>query len=524
MSELSDLVTRSLSGDATEEFLTRVDRQAAALETALSEGELDNEEFSVGMEMEVYGVAAPEQTDSGQEGAPPADGGCHSRLVALPTEVFESDATKELGVHNAEINTDPDVFDPEGLAAQAASIERQFERARSTAREADCDLVLDAMWTIPPAEGSYEYLAAVETSDGVTVAENMQPDPRYVALDNEVLAQGGSELRFAVPGIRETFPTILFESLTTSIQPHLQIPETASFPDYYNAAIRTLGPLLALSTNSPFLPPDLYTDVETPETLVEETHHELRIAVFEQSVNQSPNNKVRVPQDITDLRESLDLVVQDDLYAPFLREWVTDGPRESFADEHWEFTYKRSTFWRWLRAVVGGTPVDGATDERSVRIEYRPLPTQPTVRDVVGLQVLTVGLVRGLVAESHPVVGLSWEATERSFYSAAREGLDADLAWVTADGTRTDDSDAIFADIFDHARAGLAAAGLDDDIESYLAPLEARWEARTTPSDWKKARVRERLADGDSLTDAITGMQERYIELSQTTDSFADWL
>jgi hypothetical protein len=516
MPDISDLVTRSLSGDAAEEFLRRVDQQAASLETALAAGDLDNQEFSVGMEMEVYAVDAPQET-AGDEAA--------FRLADLPKAVFESGANKELGLHNAEINTDPDAFSPDGLAAQATSIERQFEQARAATREAGRDLVLDAMWTIPPAEGSYDYLAAVESRDGVTIAQNMRPDPRYVALDNEALQQGGPELTFAVPGASQTFPTILFESLATSIQPHLQIPETASFPAYYNAAIRTLGPVLALSTNSPFLPPDLYTDIEDPERLVEQTHHELRIAVFEQSVNQSPNDKVRVPQDISDTQETIDLVVEDDLYAPFLREWVTDEPRETFADDHWEFTYKRSTYWRWLRAVVGGDPVEGATDERSVRIEYRPLPTQPTIRDVVGLQVLTVGLVRGLVAEDHPAADLPWAAAERSFYSAVREGLDADLAWVTADGERTEDSAEIFADIFEHARAGLAAAGLaDDDIERYLAPLEARWEARTTPSDWKKARVRERLADGDSLTEAITGMQERYIEQSQTTDSFADWL
>jgi len=518
MPDVSELVTRSLSGDAAAEFLGRVDKQAASLATALAEGTLDNQDFSVGMEMEVYAI------NTG-DAALETDGERASRLATLPKSVFESGANKELGLHNAELNTDPDVFSADGLAAQAASIERQFERARTVAREAGRDLVLDAMWTIPPAEGSYDYLAAVETRGGITVARNMRPDPRYVALDNEALEQGGPELSFSVPGASQTFPTILFESLATSIQPHLQIPETASFPDYYNAAIRTLGPLLALSTNSPFLPPDLYTGVEDPKRLVEETHHELRIAVFEQSVNQSQNDKVCVPQDIADVQEAIDLVVEDDLCAPFLREWVTDEPRETFADDHWEFTYKRSTYWRWLRAVVGGDPVEGATDERSVRIEYRPLPTQPTVRDVVGLQVLTVGLVRGLVAEDHPVTDLSWEAAERSFYSAVRAGLDADLAWVSADGERTDDSAEIFADIFEFARAGLAAADLTDgDIERYLGPLEARWEAQTTPSDWKKARVRERLADGDSLAGAITGMQEQYIEQSQTTDSFADWL
>jgi hypothetical protein len=517
MTDLPELVTRSLTDETAAEFLGRVERQAEALETALDDGDLDNHDFAVGMEMELYAVD--------HRGAGEGSGVRASRLARLPRSVFETGAAKELGLHNAELNTEPDVFNSEGLAAQAESIETQFERARTAAREEGLDLVLDAMWTIPPAEGSDDYLGAVEDRDGVTVAQNMRPDPRYIALDNEALRLADGTLSFSVPGVETTFPTILFESLATSIQPHLQIPDTETFPAYYNAGIRTLGPLLALSTNSPFLPPDLYTDVVDPERLVEDTHHELRIAVFEQSVNQSPNAKVRVPRDIEQTGETIDLVVADDLYAPFLREWTTDDGRETFADDHWEFAYKRSTYWRWLRAVIGGDPVAGAGDERSVRIEYRPLPTQPTVRDVVGLQVLTVGLLRGLVARGHPLADLPWDAAERSFYSAAREGLDGDLAWVTADGNRTDDTTAIFPEVFEFARAGLADAGLSEgDIDDYLAPMERRWTARTTPSAWKKARVREGLADGHGLTEALTEMQETYIEQSRETDSFADWL
>jgi hypothetical protein len=388
--------------------------------------------------------------------------------------------------------------------------------------------VLDAMWTVPPAGGSRAYLEATRESEGtdepVAVPENMRPDPRYLAIDADIREAAGGDLPFTVPGADTAFPSILFESLATSIQPHLQVPDAESFPDYYNAAIRTLGPVLALSANSPFLPPDLYTGVGDPETLVAETPHELRIEVFEQSVNHTPSPKVRVPSDIADARETADRVVADDLVAPFLREWLEESERTGLEDDLWEFAHKRSTYWRWLRCVAGGQPVGGG-DERSLRIEYRPIPTQPTVRDVVGMQALTAGLVRGLVAADHPIADLPWTAAEESFYNAVSDGIRADLAWVTAGGERTRDPDLIFDEVFAHARRGLREAGLDEEaIEFYLEPIEARRYTAMAPGDWKKQAVRERLADGADLAGAITGMQREYIRLSRETGTFAEWL
>jgi len=524
MTDLADLVDRSLAPSTRREFDERVDEQAAFLEGEFADGALDNDAFAIGLEMEVYAVAG-EATDAAKD-AGGATAPCSScRLHQIPGSVFEdTDAvSKELGLHNAEINTDPNVFDDAGLAAQATAIEMETEKAHAAAGAEGCALVLDAMWTVPPDSGSVEYLSATTDVEGVQLASNMRSDPRYVAIDNDIVERAGGQIDFSVPGADIAFPSILFESLATSIQPHLQIPETASFPTYYNTAIRTLGPLLALATNSPFLPADVYEGVEDPESLVENTHHELRIAVFEQSVNETANPKVRVPGDIDDVTDVVDRVVADDVIAPFLREWIAEEPPTAYTDDYWEFEHKRGTYWRWLRCVVGGDPVEGAGDERSVRIEYRPLPTQPTVDDVVGLQALTVGLIRGLVVVDHPLAELEWGAAERCFYDVARNGLEADLAWIDADGERTSDPDEIFAEVFEYAERGLDVQGIDDPDE-YLDPIRARWKAEMAPSDWKKARVRESLADGADLETAITEMQRDYIAKSRETESFVEWL
>ncbi|WP_284009985.1 hypothetical protein [Haloarcula pelagica] len=630
------LVRRSLSEATDETFDARVEEQAESLRTAIRNGTFDNEEFSVGLEVELYAINSvpevPEPDDEEGEaednaggdepaddpdadlaggsggawdgslepgttgdasgasldpagddeilGDPPAsddgDDGDDSfgpgegpsldvdpdsplapdepddadtdegepaveetdddgepymdpdewegRLTRLPDVVFEGEANKELGLHNAEVNTEPNSFDQTGMEVQTTAVEMQTKQARQQASNQHCELILDAMWTVPPEEGSEAYLSAHERHDDVVIADNMRPAPRYVALDNEALGHAGGEIDFDVPGYSGAFPTILFESLATSIQPHLQIPDTDTFPDYYNAAIRTLGPLLALSANSPFLPADFYDDVD-PEWLCEATHHELRIAAFEQSVNTSANPKVKVPRDIDATTDVVDRVVADDCFAPFLREWLDESDRKSLADDIWEFDHKRGTYWRWLRCVIGGDEVAGASTEESLRIEYRPLPTQPHANDMIGLQALTVGLIRGLVVEDHPLEELPWQEARRSFYDAAKNGLDADLAWVTVHGERTTDPEVVYDEVFRYARRGLEAQEIPEArIDEYLGPIERRWAAGETPSSWKIDRVREYAADGHTLADAICAMQRDYFEHSREHHAFDEWV
>jgi len=507
--ELAKVVSRSLSPATLETFERRVDEQAATLRGELRDGRFENEAFSVGLELEAYAVDV------------------EGRLATVPESVFEAGAAnKELGLHNVELNTDPDPFGDEGLERQVERIREAVAAARESLAAEGLDLVLDAMWTVPPPEGSRAYLSAVEETDGVTVASNMRRSPRYCAIDNELLARAEDGIPLEFPGCRERFPTILVESLTTSIQPHLQVPDLDALPAYYDVAIRTLGPVLALATNSPFLPADLYVDdPDDPHDVVERTPHELRVRVFEESINVGDGDpKVRFPRDVDRPTDVVDRLVADRPCAPFLKEWVTDpGAVDGYADRVWELDHKRGTYWRWLRAVLGGDPVPGVT-ERSVRIEYRPVPTQPTVTDVVGLQALVVGLVRGLVAADHPLASLEWPAARRSFYEAVDDGLEAELAWVDADGERTADPRTIYAEVFGYARRGLREQGVAPaDVDEYLAPIEARWSARTTPSRWKKATVREHLEDGADLRTAIEAMQRSYIERSRSGEPFAAW-
>ncbi len=302
MTEFIDLVTRSLRDETRSEFDRRVDEQAAHLAEACRAGRLDNPCFGLGMELEAYAV-----DDDG-------------RLTRVPEAVLEGPCEKELGLHNVEFNTEANRFDEAGVRSQATQLREKYRRVQEAARAAGTDIVLDAMWTIPPETGSKDYLATVRKEGETTIAENMTPSPRYCAIDNDLLRAMGGEVTLSVPGADCRFPSILFESLASSIQPHLQIPDVGAYPRYHNTAVRTLGPVLALATNSPLLPPDLY-DVDDPYRLLEETPHELRIEVFEQSINDAWE-KVRFPDDVTATTDIIDQLIADQTCAPFLREWL----------------------------------------------------------------------------------------------------------------------------------------------------------------------------------------------------------
>jgi len=506
--DLVDAVARSTDPDVRAEFDRRVREQAQRIRDDIRSGRLDTAEFAVGMELEAY--------------ATDADG----RLARIPERVFErGDCAKELGVHNLEVNSAATVFDAAGVAEQADRITASVDAAADALADEGLAPVLDAMWTIPPAEGTDAYLGSVEERDGATVASNMRHHPRYVALDNEILERSGGAITLDVPGARLVYPTILAESLATSIQPHLQIPDAEAFPDYFNAALRTTGPILALSSNSPFLPADCYDD--DPD-VISATPHELRVHVFEKSINAGAprsEGKVRFPSDLDRATDVVDRVVADETYAPVLADDDDDddGDASPYRATLPEYDHKRGVHWRWVRGVVGGQPVGTEDDGASLRIEYRPLPTQPTVRDTVSVQALVVGLLRGLVAADHPLTDLPWTAARDCFYDAVDRGPDADLAWVTADGDRTDDPETIYDEVFDLARRGLREAGLDDGVvDAYLDPIERRRHG-TVPSAWKKARVREAVADGATLPEAIEAMQRAYIERAGGETVFVDW-
>lgn len=481
-------------------FAERVRADAETVKDLVRAGKFDNSQSRIGLEYELYGVD---------------DDGALVRLTQpLITQTgFES----EVGRHQAELQTRPQPLNEHGLTAQAAELRARFESALSELLDEGIRLVSDGLWTVPPdGETAREYLLDEVTEDGINLARNASTSPRYHAQAN---SKYNPALQFDAPHARCSDGTVALNSLGNAIQPHYQLCEGSELPTFFRYAIRVAPSVLALGVNSPFFPPSLYENAVDPETVLDTCWMENRIHVFENVMNPvEGSDSVRFPRDVESITEAIDRVVEDD---PVVPRQVEAGER--FDDQFPHFRYKHGTFWRWIRPVF-----DGPTRaEASVRVEFRPLPAQPTIRDSVAFLALFAGLMEGLWRHDHPIRDLSWGTAKEDFYAACRHGLDAEIHWIDAEGTPTTDDAVRHAELFEYARAGLRSNGLSaEEAERWLGPLRVRASRSLTPAGWKHRQVRDRVDAGASLEAAIEAVQRRYLDHqtgSLIDGEFTEW-
>ncbi|MFB6150823.1 MAG: hypothetical protein ABEJ40_03365 [Haloarculaceae archaeon] len=501
-SELAARVTEALDVDA-EAFEERAAEEAEDLKEAIEAGTFDNTEAIVGLEYELY--AADARIDA---------------LRRMPRHLLELIGfEKELGLHNAETQTSPQPLNEHGLAAQERELKATLAPAIERTDRDDIRLVSDGMWTVPPqGETATSYLCDSVEHDGVRIATNMSDAVRYHAMANSDYPAG---MRIEAPNVSLSADTVMPESLITSIQPHFQVPHAPDLPEYFRYAVRVAGPLLALGVNSPFFPPDLYDDADD-EAIVDDAWMEHRITVFEDALNPPDDDrpdKVRFPPDFETVGAAIDAVLADETIVPMA---VERGDR--FDDRFAHLRHKHGSYWRWIRPVF-----DGATrSAANARIEFRPLPAQPTVHDAVSFQAVFAGLMAALTRAEHPVRTLDWEAARENFYAACRDGVRADFQWITTDGAETTATDRIYGELFEAARQGLERHGLStEQARQYVRPLRERADRRMTPARWKHDHVAAAVAENTPLPEAIWGMQSTYVDLQAETlleGSFVDWL
>jgi gamma-glutamyl:cysteine ligase YbdK (ATP-grasp superfamily) len=502
-SELAAAVGRALDVDS-ETFHDRARAEATQLKEEIRSGTFDNTEAIVGMELELYAV--DDRTDA---------------LRRVPRQLlgligFE----KELGLHNAEMQTSPQPLNSHGLAAQRDELKASLLPAQQRVHSEGIRLVSDGMWTVPPnGETARDYLCDCVEENGVRIGTNMTDAVRYHTMANTAYP---SAFEIDAPHVSLRAETVMPESLITSIQPHYQIPHAPDLPEYFSYALRIAAPVLALSVNSPFFPPDLYDDAPDDD-IVADAHMENRIGVFESVLNppegDSTRPKVCFPPDFETVEDAIDDIVEDDCIVP--RE-LQSGTR--FDDDFVHFRHKHGSYWRWVRPVFEGPTRSAA----NARIEFRPLPAQPTVDDAIAFEALVAGLMESLVRFEHPIKSQDWETAKENFYAATRDGLQADMEWITADGATTTSTDEIYGELFEHAREGLEGRGLSTEAaHEYLRPLRERADRRQTPARWKHDYVHQRVEENVPLAEAIWGMQAAYIRQQKETlldGSFLDWL
>jgi gamma-glutamyl:cysteine ligase YbdK (ATP-grasp superfamily) len=197
-----------------------------------------------------------------------------------------------------------------------------------------------------------------------------------------------------------------------------------------------------------------------------------------------------------------------DRFPPLLPQ-VMNEPPERLA----HLRLHNGTVWRWNRPLIGfddnGSP--------HLRIEHRVVPAGPTVADSIANAALYFGAVQSLAAEiERPERRLPFAVAKTNFYSAARDGLAAEVEWL--DGHRASLRRVLLDELLPRARQGLLDLDIDvSEADLWLGIIEGRLRTGQTGAAWQREWVKHEGADFEALTAA-------YLERQQSGRPVHEWI
>ena len=381
----------------------------------------------------------------------------------------------ELSRFNIELNGSPQALEGAALSRLERELSATWQRCQDQAHREEATVL--AIGTLPTLREQDLNL------------DSMTPSPRYLALNEQVLAaRGGRPLRLHIhaaeegaPGLDTLHEDVMLEAATTSFQLHLQVP-LAQMGRHYNASVILSAPLLALAANSPFL-------------FGRALWHETRIPLFEQAVDcgetclsggEAGDRADAATLERRRVSFGSGYVAADptELFAdnlrrhPVLLPMCSDAPAERFA----HLRLHNGTLWRWNRLLIGFEP-DGRPH---LRLEQRVMPAGPSIPDMLANAAFFYGCVDRLARQDLPPESqLPFAAARENFYRAARQGLGARLQWL--DG-REHPVTELLEQLLLLARQGLEALDIArDDIERHIGLLTARLRTRRDGAAWQLA-------------------------------------
>ncbi|HEX2027529.1 MAG TPA: hypothetical protein VHF25_05965 [Nitriliruptorales bacterium] len=461
-------------------YREKVKRCLDALRRMLAEDLFRAGHDLVGLELEIYLVD--------RDSAPMM---INEKVLA---HIESDDFQTELGQFNIEFNLAPHRLGGTVLRQLEQELRSSLNHALERAEQLDARMLI---------------IGILPTLKDLHVCrENMSNNPRYHALNDQILQVRGEDLRIDIQGSERLVTmanSIVMESASTSCQLHLQV-RPDDFARHWNAAQALSAAQLAVGCNSPFF-------------LGKELWRETRIALFEQSIDTRTEElaaqgvRPRVWFGERWIGSVVDLFEENVRYFQPLLPVLDDEDPLSALDRgelprlH-ELALHNGTIYRWNRPVYGVTG-----DEPHLRVENRVLPAGPSVADVVANAAFYYGALRALAEDPAPVSQrLSFAAATENFFAAARDGLDAQLYWPGLGVVPA--SELILRHLLPRAREGLDRWGIDlDDRDHFLSIIEARCTTGRTGASWQVTSVRHLLAhDGMSREDALLEMTRQYVE------------
>ena len=379
---------------------------------------------------------------------------------------LDSRLTTEIGRFNLEANLTPREFRGPCFRDLEQELHEVVDAARRAARLSKADVLLAGI------------LPTIRVDD--LAIDNLTPHPRYQELNRTVLALRHGEFHAHIKGLDELdlrHSNVMLEACCTSFQVHLQVAPQ-DFARVYNWAQLITAPVLAAAVNSPVL-------------LGHRLWQETRIALFQHSVDERSAGRqrrdapTRVSFGETWVNDSVLDIFQEEvarfrvIFTRLIDEDSLDELDAGRIPELAALKLHNGTVWRWNRPCYGvhqGQP--------HLRIEFRALPSGPSLVDETANAAFTFGLLRSLADEPQdPRRRISFDDLRENFHTAARCGLKSQLAWL--DGRSWAADTLIREELLPRARQGLDLAGIDAaDRDHYLGILADRVERQQTGACW----------------------------------------
>ncbi|MFN0097747.1 MAG: glutamate--cysteine ligase [Gemmatimonadaceae bacterium] len=446
-------------------FATRLIDQVAHLSRICDEPSFGEGPTTLGAELEVPIVGADQRP-------------CPCNTDVLRT-MNEPRATVEIARFNVEFNCTP-------VAAAGRPFTAIGDEVRTLLAAGDEAASVHGARLLPVG-----ILPSVMPED--VTRDAMTDVARYRALERQVGRMRGGPAHITIHGeepLSLEYDGVMLEGANTSFQLHLRA-SAARFADTYNAAQLATPIAVALSGNSPVFLDHLLWD-------------ETRVAVFKQSV---------------EARTADDLVWRRPARVAFGHGWARRGAPELFAEgvrlheplfpvcddaapdrpdarapRLAELRLHQGTIWRWNRAIYD--PSEGG----HLRIEFRALPSGPTVLDMMANAALLIGLTVGIRDSIDGFIfGCPFLMAEMSFYRAARDGMDAVMLWP--DGVGTSPKARPVRELADSllplADQGLATLGVESEERARLLGVIAdRVASGQTGARWQRSALRTLRTSG----------------------------
>ena len=400
---------------------------------------------------------------------------------ALLARMDDALVSPELSQFNVELNSTPRCLTGDALRRMEDELSANWGRLAEAARGLASEVVMIGI--LPTVQ------------EEMLTLQHMSLMERYRALNEQVMRlRKGKPLSLDIQGMEHLHTVhhdVMLESATTSFQVHLQVAQDKAVR-YYNALQILSAPMVAISSNSPYL-------------FGKRLWRETRIPLFEQAVDIGgiadaafgPLKRVTFGSGYA--RHSLLEIFEENLeHYPLLLpvELDRDPQRLSHLRLH------NGTIWRWNRPLVDFD----ANGKVHMRIEHRVMPSGPSVIDTIANLALLQGAVRILAEQEQPPESLLEFARAReNFYSAAKHGLKASVSWL--DGRNGPVAELLEKVLLPMAGQGLEQLGCDEsDIQRYLGVIAGRLATGQTGAVWQ-TRYREQH-DG-SFAELVAAYQRR---------------